>query len=89
MGNRVWYVSDKRRGLSVHLATLQTEASVYAVRAVAERTVGDPDRSYPHLDPQLERSGPGQLGSAGHGMSRVRVAMGVTPRPVVAGDGKL
>ena len=89
VGERVGQVGDQRRRLGVDLAALQAEAAVDAVRAVAEYAVGDRHRPDAHLDAGLARAGAGAIGAAGHRVRRVRVAVWVAPRPVLAGDRQL
>src|SRR5947209_13384960 len=59
------------------------------MRAVAEGTVGNPNRPYPHLDPEPPGAGDGGLGPAGDRVGRVRVAVRVSPGPVVPGHREL
>ena len=87
--DRVRDVGDERRGLGVHLAALQAEPAVDAVRTVAERTVRDPDRSDPDLDPELPRARPGALRATRDRVRAMRVAVRIAPRPVLAGDRQL
>ena len=56
---------------------------------VAEAAVGDPHRPDAHLDPELARSRPRDLGPAGDRVGGVRVAVRVAPRPVLAGHRQL
>ena len=86
---RVGKVGDERAGLRADLAALQAEAAVDAVRTVAERAVDDRHRADPHLDPRLLGAAQGALGHPAQGMRRVRVAVRVAPRPVLAGDRQL
>ena len=89
MRQRVGHVRDQRAGLRVHLASLQAEAAVDAVRPVAERAVGDAHRADAHLDPRGPRALPSAPGGARDRMRAVRVAVRIAPRPVLAGDGQL
>ena len=89
MLDRVGEVGDQRRGLRVDLAALQAEAAVDAVGPVAEDPVGDGHRADPHLDPGRERAAPQHLGRGGERVRRVRVAVRIAPRPVLAGDRQL
>ncbi len=50
MSQRVGYVGDQRAGLGVHLAALDAETSVDAMRPVAEAAVGYRDRPDAHVD---------------------------------------
>ena len=87
--DRVGDVGDERAGLGVHLAALQAEAAVDAVRPVAEDAVCDRDRPDAHLDPVRARARPGALGGTPDRVRRVRVAVRIAPRPVLAGDRQL
>lgn len=87
--DRIGDVGDQRRGLRVHLAGLQAEPAVDAVRSVAEAAVGDPDRADADLDPELASTLPRKLRAAGDRMRAVRIAVWISPRLVLAGDGQL
>ena len=89
VGDRVGEVGDQRRRLRVHLAALEAEAAIDAVRSVAEGAVGDPDRADAHLDPGGERAGAGAIGAAAERVGAVRIAVRVAPRPVLARDRQL
>ena len=79
-------VGDQRAGLGVDLAALQAEAAVDAVRAVPEPAVGDRDRADPGRDAGGGRAAEEDLAVAGHRVRVVRVAVRVTPGPVLPGD---
>ena len=87
--DRVGEVRDQRARLRVHLAALEAEAAVDAVRAVPELAVRDRHRSDAHLDPVLPRSLPGKRRRARDRMRPVRVGVRVAPRPVLPGHGQL
>ena len=81
-------VGDQRAGLGVDLAALQAEPAVDAVRAVPEPAVGDRDRPDPGRDAGGGRAAEEDLPVAGHRVRVVRVAVRVTPGPVLPGDGQ-
>ena len=89
MRQGVGHVRDERAGLGVDLAALEAEAAVDAVQAVPEAAVGDGDRADAGLDAGRPRPPLEDLAVAAHGVRRVRVAVRVAPRPVLAGDGQL
>ena len=83
---RVRHVGDERGRLGVHLAALQAETPVDAVRPVTEPAVGDGHRPHPGLDAQ--RAGPAQedLAVSAHRVRPVGVAVRVAPRPALPRD---
>ena len=89
MLDRVGYVGHERRRLRVDLAPLQAEPAIDAMRPVAKRAVGDPNRAHAHLDPELARGAPGHVGAAGDRVRGVRIAVRISPRPVLAGHRQL
>ena len=76
---------DQRRGLGVDLAALQAEAAVDAVRAVPEPAVRDRDRADLGGDAELVRATQEDLPVPADRMRPVRVAVRVSPWPVLAG----
>ena len=83
---RVGDVGDQRGRLGVHLAALQAEAAVDAVRAVPEPAVGDRDRADLGGDPEPGRAAQEHLAVPADRVRPVRVAVRVSPRPALAGD---
>ena len=86
---RVGNMRDQGRGLGAHLAALQAEPAVDAVGAVPEGAVGDSHRPDPHLDAQAARSLPPLERARPDRMRGVRVAVRVSPGPVLAGNREL
>jgi hypothetical protein len=87
--DRVREVRDERRRLRVHLAALEAEAAVDAVRPVPEPAVRDRHRPDAHLDPLLARSLPREQRRARNGVRAVRVPVRVSPGPELAGNRQL
>ncbi len=86
---RVGDVGDERRRLGVHLAALQAEAAVDAVRTMSEAAVGDPDRADAHLDAEAARAFPRAQRARADRVRAVRIAVRVAPGPELAGDRQL
>jgi hypothetical protein len=86
---RVGDVGDERRRLGVDLASLQAEASVDAVVPVPEAPVGDGHWSDPDVDAEPLGAADEDEPVAADRVRRLRVAVRVSPGPVLAGHRKL
>ena len=84
--DRVRQVRNERAGLGVDLAALQTEAAVNAMRPVSEGAVCDRGRPDPHLDAVRARARPGALSGARDRVRTMRIAVRITPGPVLPGN---
>jgi hypothetical protein len=89
MSDRIRDVCNERAPFRVNLAALEAKPPVDTMRTVAEGAVGDPDRTNTHLDAELLSPFGGIVGRAAYGVGPVRVAMRVSPRPVLPGYRKL
>ena len=80
---------DERAGLGVHLAPLEAEAPVDAVRPVPEAAVRDRHGAHAHLDAARACPLPRPFGGAAHGMRAMWIVVRIAPWPPLPGHGEL